>query len=964
MARLWFLKGHSSFPGKGAIEMLKTKARGVFLALIACACISLPAGASEPGNLRVGLYENKPKIFTEDDGAAAGIFVDILREIAKEEGWKLQYVKCEWQECLRALEEGRIDLMPDVAYSEERALLYDFNKTPVLESWSQVYSKPESKIERLSDLNGKRIALLDGSIQQKVFQQLVAGFECDVTIVSADSLAAAFSAVREGRADAAVANHYFGDYIYKDYNLAKTAIVFNIATLYFAAAKGRGSEYLQAIDRCLDAWKYESGSPYYRAISRWMEKKPDQAMARYMPLTLGIISALLALAGTAILFLRRQVAARTARLTKAGNELTQSEERFKILFQESPVSIFIHDKETGELLDANKTAYVAYGFSSLDELKANSFWDEPPYSLENALKLIRKAAQEGPQSFEWMSRKVSGEVFWEKVQLKPIVVDGAERVLATCVDITERKRMEEALRDSEEAHRRLFETMSQGIVYQAADGAIISANPAAERILGLTSDQMKGRTSMDPRWKMIEPDGKPVPGAEHPAMEALRTGKKIGPVIRGIFHPEMNEYVWLSITATPQFNEGETTSFQVYSTFEDITEKKRAEDDKTKLQEQLTQSQKMESIGRLAGGVAHDFNNMLSVIIGNSELAMLDLPEDSPLKLNFHEILQASQRSANLTRQLLAFARRQTAEPVILDINETVENMLKMLRTLIGEDIDLVWKPGRSLWKTKIDPVQIDQILANLCVNARDAISGTGKIMVETENIIVDEAYCESKPEAAPGEYVMLVVSDDGCGMDAETREKIFEPFFTTKETGKGTGLGLATVYGIVRQNEGFINIYSEPGKGTVCKVCLPKSKVDNERESTQPERRPVPTGEETILIVEDEPAILKLGKRILETLGYTVIPAETPTEAITKTENYEDAIHLLLTDVIMPEMNGRELAEKIASLKPGLIALFMSGYTANVIAHHGVLEEGVRFVQKPFTVESLARKVRQSLDD
>jgi len=343
---------------------------------------------------------------------------------------------------------------------------------------------------------------------------------------------------------------------------------------------------------------------------------------------------------------------------------------------------------------------------------------------------------------------------------------------------------------------------------------------------------------------------------------------------------------------------------------------------------------------------------------------MLDLPEDSPLKLNFHEILQASQRSANLTRQLLAFARRQTAEPVILDINETVENMLKMLRTLIGEDIDLVWKPGRSLWKTKIDPVQIDQILANLCVNARDAISGTGKIMVETENIIVDEAYCESKPEAAPGEYVMLVVSDDGCGMDAETREKIFEPFFTTKETGKGTGLGLATVYGIVRQNEGFINIYSEPGKGTVCKVCLPKSKVDNERESTQPERRPVPTGEETILIVEDEPAILKLGKRILETLGYTVIPAETPTEAITKTENYEDAIHLLLTDVIMPEMNGRELAEKIASLKPGLIALFMSGYTANVIAHHGVLEEGVRFVQKPFTVESLARKVRQSLDD
>jgi len=396
----------------------------------------------------------------------------------------------------------------------------------------------------------------------------------------------------------------------------------------------------------------------------------------------------------------------------------------------------------------------------------------------------------------------------------------------------------------------------------------------------------------------------------------------------------------------------------------DVTERKRAEAEAEKLQNQLTQAQKMESVGRLAGGVAHDFNNMLGVILGYSEIALNKVAADQPIYSALQGIQQAAQRSADLTRQLLTFARKQTVAPKVLDLNDTVASMLNMLRRLIGENIDLVWLPDESLGAIKMDCTQIDQILANLCVNARDAIGDTGRIAIETGNVVFDAAYCASHAGFTPGEYVLLMLSDNGCGMDRETISHLFEPFFTTKEIGKGAGLGLATVYGIVKQNNGFVNVYSELGLGTTFKIYLPRHKAKDEKLPEPEETALVTTGHETILLVEDEPMILEMTTVMLELQGYTVLPANSAGEAISLAQEYADEIHLLLTDVVMPEMNGRDLARNLLPLYPHLKRLFMSGYTANVIAHHGVLDEGVHFLQKPFTMQDLAAKIRAVLVD
>ncbi|HET98152.1 MAG TPA: transporter substrate-binding domain-containing protein [Desulfurivibrio alkaliphilus] len=395
----------------------------------------------------------------------------------------------------------------------------------------------------------------------------------------------------------------------------------------------------------------------------------------------------------------------------------------------------------------------------------------------------------------------------------------------------------------------------------------------------------------------------------------------------------------------------------------DVTERVRAAGEREKLQEQLLQARKMESVGQLAGGVAHDFNNMLSVIMGYTEMAIAEMDPDDRLCGDLHEIRNAAERSANITRQLLAFARRQIIAPEVLDLNERVGSTLKMLRRLIGEDIELAWLPGAGVWPIKIDPSQLDQLLANLCVNARDAIAGVGKITIESQNVTFDEAYCAHHQEAVLGDFTLLMVSDDGRGMERSVREHIFEPFFSTKGVGEGTGLGLATVYGIVKQNEGFINVYSEPGKGTTFKICLPRHPGDADELAVEDSRESPRAQGETVLLVEDERAILRMGQKMLEKLGYRVLAAGSPREALALVGGHSGGIELLITDVVMPGMNGRELAEKLLGRYPNLKVLYMSGYTANVIAHRGVLDEGVHFIPKPFAEQELAVKVRLVLD-
>ncbi len=399
-------------------------------------------------------------------------------------------------------------------------------------------------------------------------------------------------------------------------------------------------------------------------------------------------------------------------------------------------------------------------------------------------------------------------------------------------------------------------------------------------------------------------------------------------------------------------------------TVQNITESKQAELEREKLQEQLNQAQKMESVGRLAGGVAHDFNNMLTIINGYAEMMADILPPSDPLYDSVKEIYDAGKRSEIIVRKLMAFARKQAISPVSMNLNDSVSSMLKMLQGLIGENIDLLWKPENNIWLVKMDYSQVDQILANLAVNARDAIAGIGKTTIETQNVEFDDEYCETHAGFVPGQFVMLAVSDSGCGMDKHVLANLFEPFFTTKEVGQGTGLGLPTVYGIVKQNHGFINVYSEPEKGTTVRIYLPR--LLEAPESADREKAPEVLSKgrgETILVLEDEATVLDITRMMLEKLGYIVLAANTPNNAIALAEAHDGKIDLLITDVVMPEMNGREFSDKLNVLYPDIKSLFMSGYTADVIARHGILEEGLHFIEKPFSIDALAAKVRGVLD-
>jgi signal transduction histidine kinase len=403
---------------------------------------------------------------------------------------------------------------------------------------------------------------------------------------------------------------------------------------------------------------------------------------------------------------------------------------------------------------------------------------------------------------------------------------------------------------------------------------------------------------------------------------------------------------------------------RVFRNLETAKKLEKSESEKAKLQYQLVQAQKMESVGRLAGGVAHDFNNMLGAILGYSELALKKIDPADPVHDYLDQIYKAAERSADLTRQLLAFARKQAITPKIIDLNETITGMLRMLQRLIGENIQLIVIPGKTPIKVNIDPSQVDQLLANLCVNARDAISNNGKITIETGLFKADTDFCQTHSDAViNSEYAILSISDNGCGMDQETISHLFEPFFTTKELGRGTGLGLATIYGIMKQNEGFIEVISAPDSGTTFRLFLPHCANAVEKADEDNCGLPVEKGDETILLVEDEPFVLQMTSTMLKHLGYQVVSATSPRQALELVKSSCPQISLLITDIVMPEMNGKELAEMIQQLCPGLMALYISGYTADIIAQHGIIEEGTHFLQKPFSLKTLAKKVREVLN-
>ena len=537
-----------------------------------------------------------------------------------------------------------------------------------------------------------------------------------------------------------------------------------------------------------------------------------------------------------------------------------------------------------------------------------------------------------------------------EVRARPARLEGRDVRISAVRDMTERRLAEQALRAGASKLESIFRAVPAGIGV-VANRVFTEVNERLCSMVGYTREELLGRSS---RLLYTSDDDFEYVGREKYAQIQMRgTGTVETRWVR-------KDGATIDVLLSSSPIDLDDWSAGVTFTALDITDRSQAAADQDRLRAQLVQAQKMESIGRLAGGVAHDFNNMLQAILGNVALA-LDEGSGSPQLAEYlAEIQKAAARSGDLTRQLLAFARRQPVSPRILDLNDTVTGMLKMLQRLIGEDIQLVWQPGSSLWSVRIDPSQIDQVLANLAVNARDAIAGVGRITIETSNTVVDD----SSPlvDRVPGDYIRLAVRDTGCGMDADTMSHLFEPFFTTKAPGLGTGLGLATVYGIVRQNGGFIDVESAPDQGTIMTVCLPRCETAAATASADAPP-PMSLGSETVLLAEDEPQVLALVRSVLVRHGYTVLTASRPSEALTIAAAHPGPIHLLVTDVVMPGMNGRELRTRMEAIKPGVRCLYVSGYTADVIAHQGVLDEGVQFLQKPFSIAALTGRIRDVLD-
>jgi len=625
----------------------------------------------------------------------------------------------------------------------------------------------------------------------------------------------------------------------------------------------------------------------------------------------------------------------------------ESETQYQLLFDSSPLPMWVFDRKSLGFLAVNEAAIRHYGFSR-DEFADMTLRDIRPDADIPRLREHMSRPRRGLQNAEvWRHRKKDGSIIHVEITAHSLDFQGREAELVLAHDVTDRKRAEERLRQSEERFSKAFRSSPFGIVIATeSKGRMVDANPAFLKMVGYNREDVIGRTAKELN---------------------LWTEAHQSDLIHQQFvnqdHAKLFEVRFKSQSGEVKLVEFATERIQLHdepcvlAIIHDVTEPRR-------LEQQLRQAQKMEAMGRLAGGIAHDFNNLLSIIIGYCELCQEQLDSNHPVGKHVEQIKKAGERAASLTRQLLAFSRQQVLQPRTLNLNAVVNGISKMLLRVIGEHISLIFKPAESLSSVRVDFGQAEQVLLNLALNARDAMPEGGKIVIETANVELDENYSQIHEVIKSGSYVMLSVSDTGVGMDHATLSRIFEPFFTTKGPTRGTGLGLSTVYGIVKQSGGYIWVYSEPFRGTAVKIYLPS--IDQPAESLVPLKRTVsfPTGTETILLIEDDEALRKVTISLLQSSGYKVLEANSAAAAIDISRHFENNIDLLLSDVIMPGKSGPDLAIDVRRYRPEIKLLYVSGYTGDMIAHQGVLDPGITLLSKPFSKEALLTTVRGVLDE
>lgn len=633
--------------------------------------------------------------------------------------------------------------------------------------------------------------------------------------------------------------------------------------------------------------------------------------------------------------------------------LEENEERWRAMFFENRAIKFLIDPETGLIEEANRTACDFYGYSH-EQFSSLHIWDLNTAGEEKTRAKMKETLKAGSEQFIFKHKTKRGVLRDVQVFSSSIELNGKPYLYSIVIDITEKQKIERALAENRKRLEKAEIVAKIGHWQMDLKRNKTHASEGAKRIYGVVGEE----------WSIAEIQKAPLSEYRPKLDKALKNlVEDDAPydIEFKITHWQTGEIV--DVRSIAEYNKQEHIVFGI---IHDITERKHYEAEHRKLQQQLMQAMKMESIGRLAGGVAHDFNNLLTGISGSVSLAMMENPENLELYDHLRQISEATNRASGLTKQLLAFSRKQILEPKSFNLNKLIENMVFMLHRLIGEDISMQFKPSEPIVAIHADPGQIEQVIMNLAVNARDAMPQGGTMLLETAITTFDEEYCKRNHYAHQGRYSTLTISDTGCGMDEATRQRIFEPFFTTKEQNKGTGLGLATIYGIVKQHKGYIEVYSELDKGTTFKIYLPESTNKTSEKEAFPnnnELEVLPKGRETVLLVEDEAIVRSVGVKLLSRLGYHVLEAETPEEAMVISRNREEPIHLLLTDVVLPEENGKELAMRFVQERPETKVLYTSGYPEKIISEQGLLNEGIEFIEKPFTPSKLAVKIREILE-
>nr|AOO54626.1 multi-sensor hybrid histidine kinase [uncultured bacterium] len=879
-----------------------------------------------------------PYVFLDGDGRPQGILVDHWRLWQQKTGIQVEIKAMDWSSALRTMKAGEFEVIDTIFRTGERDGWLDFSKPYARLEVPIFFDKEIGGITDIDSLKGFVVGVKEGDAAVDLLRSRGIGNLMPFKGYEEIVMAARDHKVNVFVVDKPPALYFLHKYGMQDHFRESAPV--SVGEFHRAVQKGDVA-LLREI---------EAGFALFTAdeLQQIEEKWYGSPILQYLPTKYILLST----GALCFLIFGLFVWNRTLRkaVERRTHELKTSEERFRYLFNVESDAIVVVDVGTLVHVEVNEAAVELYGYSHEEFMSLRT----PDLSAEPEETRLLVTGGSGrvriPLRYH---RKKDGTVFPVEIAARFFELDGQRLLLAAIRDISERLQAEEDLNEKRRFLNDLIENSGALIFVKDRDGRYELVNRKWEEVTGMTRETVLGRTDEE---LFPGPIGEQFRRNDLDVIEAgeLRESEEI-------LEGENGNRSFLSIKF-PLRNEDKAIVGICGMTTE-ITERKQAVEERERLLEQLSQARKMESIGRLAGGVAHDFNNMLGVILGHTELALLRVPTSEQVYGNLKEIEKAAQRSADLTRQLLAFARKQTVLPKVLDLNETVAGMLNMLRRLIGEDIELDWSPADDLWTVKIDPSQIDQILANLCANARDSIHNIGRVIIGTENATISAAFCTEHEGCMAGEYVLLSVADNGCGMARETLPLLFEPFYTTKEIGKGTGLGLSTVYGIVQQNKGFIMVDSELDKGTTFRIYLPRYADSPLTRRKSDGEDSLSFGQETILLVEDEPAVLEMATQMLEKIGYKVLIAQTPYAAVSLAHEHVGEIDLLITDVIMPEMNGWELSKILMEIQPGMKLLFTSGYTADAIAHHNVLDDGVYFIQKPFTMLELSARVRTALE-